>query len=51
MLGLSNGSEGYDPTRDAYEENGYEARTSFFPAGIAERFIDTAGEVVRQLKG
>lgn len=51
VLGLSNGSEGYYPTRDAYEENGYEARTSFFPAGIAERFIDTAGEVVRQLKG
>ena len=50
VLGLSNGSEGYYPTRDAYEVNGYEARTSFFHAGVAERFIEVAGEVVQELK-
>lgn len=49
VLGLSNGSEGYYPTKDAYEVNGYEARTSYFHPGVAERFIEVAGEVVREL--
>lgn len=51
VLGLSNGCEGYYPTRDAYEVNGYEARTSFFHPGVAEGFVQVAGEVLQELKG
>ena len=36
---LTNGSEGYFPMKDAYDEGGYEARSSNFKAGVAELII------------
>lgn len=36
---LTNGSEGYFPMQDAYDEGGYEARSSRFKAGTAEILI------------
>ncbi|MBQ7235792.1 MAG: hypothetical protein IJX03_01370 [Clostridia bacterium] len=35
----TNGSEGYYPMQDSYDEGGYEARTSTFKAGTAEKII------------
>ena len=37
---LTNGSEGYFPMKDSYDEGGYEARSSNFKAGVAERIIE-----------
>ena len=36
---LTNGSEGYFPMQDAYDEGGYEARSSHYKAGTAELII------------
>lgn len=36
---LVNGSEGYFPMQSAYDEGGYEARTSCYKAGVAEKII------------
>jgi len=44
----ANGSEGYFPTRDAFE-GGYEARSSAFTPEVAESLIDTANKLVKQL--
>ncbi len=33
---ITNGYEGYFPTREAYDEGGYEARSSVYAAGVAE---------------
>jgi len=33
---LTNGSEGYFPMQDSYDEGGYEARSSNYKAGVAE---------------
>lgn len=45
----ANGYEGYFPTRDAYEEGGYEARSSSFKPGVAEKIIDAAIANIRSL--
>lgn len=37
---ITNGYEGYFPMREAYDEGGYEARSSVFAAGVAEKIID-----------
>lgn len=37
---LSNGNEGYFPMQEAYDEGGYEARSSIFKAGVAERLVE-----------
>jgi len=39
-LCIANGYEGYFPMREAYDEGGYEARSSVYAAGVAERIID-----------
>lgn len=46
---LTNGGEGYYPMYDSYEQGGYEARSSRFKAGVAERLIETGAELMRQL--
>ena len=48
-LGLTNGSQGYYPMQDAFEVQGYEARTSKFQAGVGELLADTALELLRIL--
>ncbi len=47
---LTNGSEGYFPMKEAYDEGGYEARSSHFKAGVAERIISEGIELLKELK-
>ncbi len=47
---LTNGWEGYFPMMDAYEEGGYEARSSRYKAGVAERIIEEGLCLLKQLK-
>ncbi len=46
---LTNGCHGYFPTQDAYDEGGYEARSSRFKAGVAERLIDGGKKLLGEL--
>lgn len=47
---LTNGAIGYFPTMNAYEEGGYEARSSRFKAGVAERIVEEAKKLLAMLK-
>lgn len=47
---LTNGSEGYFPMQEAYDEGGYEARSSKFKPGIAEALVKTGVELLNELK-
>ncbi len=47
---LTNGNEGYFPMRDAYDEGGYEARSSSFKAGVAELIVDEGQKLLSQLQ-
>ena len=46
---LTNGSEGYFPMQDAYNEGGYESRSSFFKAGVAEFIIEEGTKLLNDL--
>ena len=48
--GLTNGYEGYFPTQSAFDEGGYEARTSRYKAGVAEKIIAGGKELLAQMK-
>lgn len=47
---LTNGSEGYYPMQDSYDEGGYEARTSTFKAGTAEKIVAEGLKIIEKLK-
>ena len=47
---LTNGYIGYFPTMNAYTEGGYEARSSSFKAGVAERIVEEAKKMLTKLK-
>ncbi|MGN1058952.1 MAG: hypothetical protein ACI4QW_00860 [Clostridia bacterium] len=47
---LSNGSQGYFPTQEAYDEGGYEARSSNFKAGVAEIFVEEGIKILGELR-
>lgn len=47
---LTNGSEGYFPMKDAYDEGGYEARSSNFKSGVAELIINIGMDMLAELK-
>ena len=47
---LTNGNEGYFPMQSAYDEGGYESRTSRYKAGIAELLIDNAKVLLDELR-
>ena len=47
---LTNGSDGYFPMKEAYDEGGYEARSSRFKAGVAERIIEEGTALLDQLR-
>lgn len=47
---LTNGSCGYFPMQDAYDEGGYEARSSRFKAGAAERIIREGVGILEDLR-
>jgi hypothetical protein len=48
-VGLANGYEGYFPMQDSYDEGGYEARSSRFKAGVAERIIKEGQTLIKEL--
>ena len=47
----ANGKEGYFPMKDAYDEGGYEARSSAYKAGIAELLIEEGTKVLDEMRG
>jgi len=47
---LTNGSNGYFPMKSAFDEGGYEARTSTYKGGVAEAIIKAGKEILRELK-
>ena len=47
---ITNGKHGYFPTKAAYDIGGYEARRSFFKAGVAEYIIDEGKELMGELR-
>ena len=47
---LTNGSNGYFPMKSAYDEGGYEARTSNYKGGVAEKIIEAGKEILASLK-
>ena len=47
---LVNGGMGYFPMRDAFDEGGYEARSSDFKGGVAETIIEGGLEVLEKLR-
>ena len=48
---LTNGCRGYFPMMDAYEEGGYEARSSSFKAGSAELIVEEGCKLLDELRG
>ena len=46
----TNGKEGYFPMQDAYDEGGYEARSSAFRPGVAELLIREGKALLAQLR-
>ena len=46
----TNAKEGYFPMMDSYDEGGYEARSSNFKAGVAERIIKEGKEILSSLR-
>ena len=47
---LTNASEGYFPMMDSYDEGGYEARSSSFKAGVAERIIEEGKAILASMR-
>ncbi len=48
-LCLVNGSEGYFPMKDAYDEGGYEAKTSHYKSGTAEKMIEDGRSILKEI--
>ena len=46
----ANGSDGYFPMQEAYDEGGYESRSSIFKAGVAELIIEEGQKLLKELK-
>ena len=46
---LTNGSCGYFPVASAYEEGGYEARSSVFASTVAANIVAGHGALLRQI--
>ena len=46
----TNAKEGYFPMMDSYEEGGYEARSSSFKAGVAERIIEEGKKILSDMR-
>ena len=47
---LTNGNQGYFPMQDAYDEGGYEARSSLFKAGVAELIIQEGKQLLNDIR-
>ena len=48
---ITNGYEGYFPMKEAYDEGGYEARSSVYRAGVAERLIEEGVALLDIMRG
>ena len=46
----ANGYEGYYPMQDAYDEGGYEARSSNFAPGVAEKIIADSLQLINKVR-
>lgn len=49
-LGICNGRIGYLPVKQAFDEGGYETRSSWFAPGVAELAIDNVSDLYKKLK-
>ena len=47
---ITNGYMGYFPMKEAYDEGGYESRSSIFRSGVAELIIEAGRELLESLK-
>jgi len=47
---LTNGSQGYFPTKDAFDEGGYEARSSDYTSDVFENIITGAAQLLKMLQ-
>lgn len=47
---LTNGYEGYFPSKAAYQEGGYEAKTSVFRDTVSDIMVDSASNILTKLK-
>ncbi len=47
---ITNGYEGYFPMLDAYDEGGYEARSSRFKAGVAEIIVEEGLQLLKEIQ-
>ena len=47
---LTNGNEGYYPMKEAFDEGGYEARSSNFVSGVAEELIAGGSRLLADLR-
>ncbi len=47
---LVNGSMGYFPTKSAYDEGGYESKSSIFKVGVDDVIVNNSIELLNQLK-
>ena len=47
---LTNGTQGYFPTKDAFDEGGYEARSSRYVSDVAENIVTGAGQLLKLLQ-
>ena len=45
-----NAKEGYFPPQEAYDEGGYEAKSSNFKAGVSERLVNAGLEMLAELR-
>lgn len=45
----TNGKEGYFPSKSAFDEGGYESRSSPFKAGVSEKIVACAKEILNEL--
>lgn len=50
VLYLTNGSAGYFPMKDAFNYDGYEARTCKFQSGVGELLTETALDLLKQIQ-
>ena len=47
---IVNGYQGYFPTKDAFDEGGYESRSSSFQSNVAELLIQGGKTLLKELK-
>lgn len=47
---ITNGYEGYFPMKSAFDEGGYEARSSRYKGDVAEKIIEGGKEVLKELR-